>query len=196
MLKTPVMTMMLTLLLLVFALFTSNDSLGQERTSSVDEETSDRLSAISIATPSRDQETIQYFRDLGEGAFTVIEEALVSTDVHTRRRGLIAMTYLLKPREHRDEEYGKRERAMISMLLPLLNDKEPIIRKNVTGFLGGFSWSEYPDVNPQVAKGLVKMLSDEDESIREYAADFLIRIGRGSDVPEALRNRPDRLTID
>jgi len=173
-----------------------DESLAQGHTSPVDDAVRNRLTAISIANPSSDQETIDFFRGIGDEALPAIQEAITSGESDTRHRGVIALTYLLKPREYRDEEYRQAEQDIISMLLPLLADDNADIRKNVTGLLGSISWSQFPDIDTPVVAGLVKMLSDRDKSIREYAANLLIRIGKGSAVPEELRSGPDRLTID
>ncbi|UCE17522.1 MAG: HEAT repeat domain-containing protein [Gemmatimonadota bacterium] len=145
-----------------------------------------RLEQKDLEIPEKRREFRDFFKNLEGRAFPVLEDSLNSTNIAIRRNVTLALGYMTRPRELRDDEYMQTEKILAKLLIVALEDTSAEIRRSALGPLRAIAYCGLPSPEPSVVEALKSMLTDPESSIRELAASYLMSLGMKEAVPEEL----------
>ena len=137
-------------------------------------------------------EFLDFFQSKGRDMVPILAEALIETDVQTRRNAANALGLLTKPKEYQDEEYAELEKKiLVPLVIRSLSDEDMEVRASATAMLGGMAFGQLygfrHNVSPRVVKALAQVMADEENDlVLRIAVTAMVRIGKEDMVPKKL----------
>ena len=128
------------------------------------QETEGLINAINPKFPRLDKEQRMALKTKGEKAIPAISESLLSTNVTTRLRAIIALGQLLKPHEYHNEEYKKTEKLLIALMRRCMHDNDVNVRRATSSTIAGVA-REHSHSSPEDVKQALELVGKDPDAI-------------------------------